>query len=158
MSTAAVRAGRSPAGAGQRALTRLIAATLFALAVAVPGKAGAGTGEHADLPAAFKIDCTFFESQAFNRPEGHFTVKMAAICAMLSDYKSAVIDANRRRFRGERDATSPAMHAKNRSHPLPAGSDTGKYLLAKSLGLIDAMAEPMSGTIAAADESTVRPK
>ncbi|MEL6336479.1 MAG: hypothetical protein AAFQ88_07500 [Pseudomonadota bacterium] len=92
------------------------------------------------------LDCTFFASQAFNQTDDHYASKMAQMCAMLSEYKKAVITSNSIRFRAdyiERESVkgrggNPVPQGKRRG--LAASSDSGKYLIAREIGLIDALA------------------
>ncbi|MEL6198430.1 MAG: hypothetical protein AAFT19_11320 [Pseudomonadota bacterium] len=92
------------------------------------------------------LDCTFFRSQAFNQEDAHFSAQMAAMCEMLSSYKKAIITSNSVRFRAdyiERESVkgggaNPVPEGKSRD--LPIASDTGKYLIAREIGLIDALA------------------
>lgn len=90
------------------------------------------------------LDCTFFASQAFNQEPDHFTTRMAAMCAMLSAYKQAVIATNAARFRADRaeDGANPYRPAlPDRVTAMPGATDTGKYLIAREIGLIDALAD-----------------
>ncbi|MEM6942492.1 MAG: hypothetical protein AAF565_01930 [Pseudomonadota bacterium] len=83
------------------------------------------------------LDCTFFHSQAFNRPNDHFLAQMARMCGMLSRYKTAVIEANTRRYHAAQE--DERASAGNRVAPMAAATDSSKYLIAREIGLIDAM-------------------
>ncbi|MEL6766211.1 MAG: hypothetical protein AAFP17_03455 [Pseudomonadota bacterium] len=85
------------------------------------------------------IDCTFFRSQAFNQGDTHFTVQMARMCMMLSRYKTTVIDANSSRFRAAR-AADLGSSAAQRVAPMESAPESSKYLIAREIGLIEALA------------------
>ncbi|MEL6576589.1 MAG: hypothetical protein AAFQ81_11940, partial [Pseudomonadota bacterium] len=120
------------------------------LAIIVPERAGAegAVREPNDQPQRYAriteapergIDCTFFVSQAFNQGDTHFTVQMARMCVMLSRYKTTVIDANSSRFRAAR-AADLGSSAAQRIAPMESAPESSKYLIAREIGLIDALA------------------
>ncbi|MEM6676342.1 MAG: hypothetical protein AAF675_00565 [Pseudomonadota bacterium] len=121
----------------QQPLLRALAAAVLSLVTALPAAA------HDPKPAlqsSKTLDCTFFRSQAFNQADDHYTARMEKLCTMLSDYKSAVIDQNTRHFLESRDARPSApTRAADRVAEIPSSSDAGKYLIAREIGLIDAM-------------------
>ncbi|MEM9782270.1 MAG: hypothetical protein AAF899_07315 [Pseudomonadota bacterium] len=88
------------------------------------------------------LDCTFFDSQAFNQQPDHFTSRMAEMCAMLSAYKEAVIATNSARYKatlGEAGANPFRPPLPERMTDMPGTTDAGKYLIAREIGLIDAL-------------------
>ena len=116
-----------------------LAGALLAALVTTPQ---AGIGEERSAPD-LGIDCTFFQSQAFNQPEDHYTAQMAQMCALLSSYKRAVIETNRAKFMAGRAAeggTKARPVPRERVAAIPRSSDSGKFLIARELGLIDALA------------------
>ncbi|MEO0821669.1 MAG: hypothetical protein AAF074_14740 [Pseudomonadota bacterium] len=121
-------------------MTANVAAPVLALTlVAMLAQGSVATAEDRPqaAPPGYTLDCRFFHGQAFNKPEDHYLVRIARICSLLSDYKSAVIEENSRRFRSEEPA-APSLQTRVR--PLPRTSETGGFLIAKSIGLIDALA------------------
>ncbi|MEO0427486.1 MAG: hypothetical protein AAF160_08570 [Pseudomonadota bacterium] len=94
--------------------------------------------EHITTPPERGIDCTFFRSQAFNQADDHFTTLMARMCAMLSRYKTTVIDANSSRFRAAL-AADQGSNATRRIAPIDSAPEASKYLIAREIGLIDAL-------------------
>ncbi|MEM6489829.1 MAG: hypothetical protein AAF677_16420 [Pseudomonadota bacterium] len=94
------------------------------------------------------LDCTFFKSQAFNRAPDHYTVQMHRLCGMLSAYKRAVIEANSAEYRADYIARRGGadLVPSTRQRPIGATSDAGNYLIARDIGLIDAIADlPATG-------------
>ncbi|MEM7499399.1 MAG: hypothetical protein AAF371_15585, partial [Pseudomonadota bacterium] len=126
-------------------------AILCAAVLSILPPVGAGVEDaRADTPKRFAhitsapprgIDCTFFRSQAFNQADDHFTVQMARMCVMLSRYKTTVIDANSSRFRASRAAEERASAAR-RVAPIEAAPEASKYLIAREIGLIEALTAP----------------
>lgn len=110
---------------------RLAAAALTLAVAATPAAAE---------PAASSrgLDCRFFDSQAFNREEAHYTTAMARMCRLLSEYKEAVVANAMAQFHEDRAARDYARP--RRIERLSTTSDVGNYLIAREIGLIEALA------------------
>lgn len=85
------------------------------------------------------LDCRFFDSQAFNRADDHYTAAMARMCRLLSEYKTAIVANAMTRFHEDRDTRVADNTPVRRFRQLSTTNDTGNYLIAREIGLIEAL-------------------
>ncbi|MGF1553308.1 MAG: hypothetical protein ACFBWO_12560 [Paracoccaceae bacterium] len=119
---------RLPKGLAGAILARVVVATSAAAEPRQPSTPG--------------LDCRFLDSQAFNQGPEHYTAAMARMCRLLSDYKQAIVANAMARYEEGRSARiRPGERVtRGRVARLSGTNDVGNYLIAREIGLIEALA------------------